>query len=396
MSSITDRLKAAEYADARRPRISAPKGFEPGVRFDPATSLAAEVTVALSEIPEDERRWREEITRATGLTVPDERRVILSQVRTWGDPASPNVYCRFLIEDRETATPDVDAIALLRQLRPRKAVKTAFTGDTTLCLSWNDWQTGKLAGGGTAALAERLDAAFDAAAVRARELRKIGRDLGRLVILGGGDMIEGCGIFPNQPFEIDSDRRTQVRNTTALILEGLDRLAPLFAGVTVLAVGGNHGENRIAGNRINRGDNDDCAVFEHAALAAERDPRLGHVNFVIAQDEPAKTLDVNGWVLGTTHGHVFGKGGGSSEQKAYRWFSGQAAGRQPAGDCDLLVSHHWHHYAARDWGACQWVQTPAMDGGSAFFTDFSGQGAAPGMLSWVMSPEKRFTDAQIL
>jgi hypothetical protein len=231
---------------------------------------------------------------------------------------------------------------------------------------------------------------------RAKELRRIGRDFGRLVIIGGGDIIEGCTIYQNQPHEIDMDRRGQVKAMTALILDGLDRLAPLFEQVTVLAVGGNHGENRINGNRTTRHDNDDCLVFENAAVAAERDPRLQHVNFVIAQDEPAKTLDVHGWVLATTHGQAFGKGAGTPEVKAHNWYKGQAAGHQPAGDAHLLISHHYHHYSVRDWGACQWVQTPANDGGSPQHTDLTGEHAASGMLSWVMTPQRRYVDEHIL
>lgn len=395
--SIIDAL-GQHAEDARRPRPNHPRGFEPGVKFNPDTQMPAEVTLTLSEMPADEKRYREEIARVTGLTIPTERAVSLSQVRYWGNPESPMIYCRFTIEDRpEDGGPD--AVEILRDLRktPRPRIRTKLDGEGALVLSWNDWQLGKAIGGGTTATVARLDAAFDAAHDRTKELRRLGRPLGELVILGGGDMVEGCTIFPHQPFELDSDRRTQIRNTVALILDGLDRLAPLYDRVKVLVVGGNHGENRVDGHRVNRSDNDDCAVFEHAALAAQRDSRLGHVDFVIAQDEPAKTLEVAGYVLGTTHGHVYGKGmSGSQEQKAYKWFTQQAGGRQPIGDADVFVTHHYHHFAARDWGATQWVQTPAMDGGSPFFTDFSGQASEPGMLSFTMSPGHRFRDLQIL
>ncbi|MFJ5532476.1 hypothetical protein [Streptomyces sp. NPDC093261] len=390
---LADRIGPPEHPDARRERH--PHGFDPGARF--VGGEPAEVTLRLDTVPEDEARWRDEIQRVTGLRLPEHRKVELTQVRYWGEPAQPMVYCRFAITDRASTPEAVDTAALLAQLRGgERRPRTAFTGETTLCLSWNDWQVAKSAGGGTAGLAERLDAAFDQAAERARELRRIGRDLGRLVVLGGGDIVEGCTIYPNQAYEIDGDRRAQVRNAVTFALDGLDRLAPLFKDVTVLVVGGNHGENRIAGNRTTRSDNDDCAVFEHAARAAERDRRLSHVRFSIADGELAKTLDVHGWILGTTHGHVFARGSGSAEAKAYRWYSGQAAGHRPAGDCDLLVTHHYHHFAARDWGGCMWIQTPALDGGSDHFTDATGQGADPGMLSWVMSPDKRFADALIL
>lgn len=384
-------------ADARRTRASHPKGFEDGVKFE--AGEPSEVVLNLKEIPESEVEWRAEIQRVTRLTIPEHRRVELSQVRYWGNPEAPFVYCRFTITNREHGGDGPDAVKLLAELRRNKRGRPpgVYTGETALVLSWNDWQTGKLSGGGTEALAERLDGAFDAAVARAKELRRIGRDLGRLVVVGGADMIEGCSIFPNQSYEIDSDRRTQVNNTVAFILAGIDRLAPRFENVTFLVVGGNHGENRIGGHRTTRSDNDDCAVFEHAARATARDDRLQHVNYIIADGEPAKTLEVAGWVLGTTHGHVYGKGaGGSIEQKALRWFSGQAAGRQPVGDSDVFLTHHFHHYASRDWGATQWIQTPAMDGGSEWLTDLNGQSSQPGMLSFVMTSQERVKDIQIL
>lgn len=379
--------------DARRSR-----SHEPSILY--TAGEPSEVTLNLKEIPETEAAWREEITRVTGLPLADHRKVELAQVRYWGPKADPYVYCRFVITDRPDHLGDgPNATALLRELRggSRRSRKPLCNGDSALVLSMNDWQVGKLEGGGTAALAARLDRALEQACTRVNELRRINRSLGELVIIGGGDLVEGCDMFQNHAFEVDSDRRTQIRNTVSFILDGLDRLAPLFSRVSVLAVGGNHGENRIGHKRTTRGDNDDCAVFEHAALAASRDQRLQHVQFRIAEDEPAKTMEVAGWILGTTHGQAYGKTmSGSVEQKAFKWFSGQAAGRHPVGDSDILLTHHFHHYAARDWGSCQWIQTPAMDGGSAWVADMNGQTSQPGMLSFVMTPQERIKDIQIL
>lgn len=383
--------EVARAPDARRERK-----YEPVVEYK--AGQISEVAVSLPGMPDaDEAVWREKIQQVTGLTIPDGRRVELSQVRYWGDPDAPNVYCRFILSDREDAAETVDAVQLLRDLRKgrrRKSV-TPVAGDAAFVVSWNDWQCGKKELGGTKGLAARLQSTFDKAEARIAELRGSGRQLGRLVIIGGGDMVEGCATFANQPFEIDADRRTQIRNTVAFILAGIDQLAPLFEDVTILVVGGNHGENRLNGKRTNRHDNDDCSVFEHAATAVQRDPNLAHVKFIIAQDEPAKTLEVAGHILATTHGHVF-RGGGHVAQKAHKWLSGQAVGRLPAGDADLLISHHYHHFCAQDWGKVLWVQTPALDGGSLFYTDSSGMSAGPGMLSWSMDAEHRFRDSQIL
>ena len=397
---INAALTATQAPDVRRPRGSHPKGFEPGVTFSVDSGLP-ETAVIASSVELDATDHRAKIEEQTGLTIPDSLDVRLERLtlQSDADGQAERWWYKYVFVARSASSIErgFDHVATLKALRrDRKAVKPKHDGVSTFGLSWNDWQTGKQEGGGTPALLARFEAQTESAKLRAAELRKIGRDLGQLVVIGGGDMIEGCTIFPHQMMHVDADRRAQVNIATDMILYGLDELAPLFAEVVVLVVGGNHGEHRVDGNKVNRTDNDDCLVFENAARAAARDDRLGHVRFVIAQGEPAKTLDINGWVYATTHGQAFGKGAGRPEQKAHNWYKGQAGGRFPAGDADVLVSHHYHHKAERDWGACLWVQTPANDGGSLQHTDLTGECAEAGMLSWVVTPTSRYQDAQVL
>ncbi|WP_333725437.1 hypothetical protein, partial [Listeria monocytogenes] len=53
------------------------------------------------------------------------------------------------------------------------------------------------------------------------------RNLGTLVIIGGGDIVEGCVIYPNQSYNIDLDRRGQINAAVSMILLAIDTLAPL-------------------------------------------------------------------------------------------------------------------------------------------------------------------------
>lgn len=394
------RIAIPEQPDVRRARPTHPKGFEPGVKFSVDSGLP-ESAVISSAVEIDAEDHRAKIEEQTKLTIPANLDVRLERLtlQSDADGVAERWWYKYVFVQRLTSVllNDFDHVASLKALRRnRKATKPTHTGDSTFVISWNDWQVGKAEGGGTEALLERYTSQIDAAKNRAAELRKIGRNFGRLVVIGGGDMIEGCTIFPHQMMHIDADRRRQINVATDMILYGLDEMAPLFEDVTVLVVGGNHGENRIDGNRTNRTDNDDCLVFENAARATSRDDRLAHVNYVIAQGEPAKTLDINGWVYATTHGQAFGKGAGRPEQKAHNWYKGQAGGRFPAGDADVLVSHHYHHKAERDWGACLWVQTPANDGGSLQHTDLTGEAADAGLLTWVVTDACRYQDAQVL
>lgn len=399
MSELAAMIAAIEPPNARRDRMTHPKGFEPGVTFSVDSGLP-ETAVISNATQIDAADHRAKIEEQTGLTIPADLDVRLERLTLQSGPdGGERWWFKYVFVPRLSlvAVDGYDHIATLKTLRRnRKAVKPTHSGVSTFGLSWNDWQAGKAEGGGTPALLSRFEQQVDGAKRRATELRKIGRDLGRLVTIGGGDIIEGCTIFPHQMMHIDADRRKQINIATDMVLYGLDELAPLFDAVTVLVVGGNHGENRIDGNRTNRTDNDDCLVFENAARAAARDDRLSHIDFVIAQGEPAKTLDINGWVYATTHGQAFGKGAGRPEQKAHNWYKGQAGGRFPAGDADVLISHHYHHHAVRDWGACLWVQTPANDGGSLQHTDLTGEAADSGMLSWVVTPESRYQDSQVL
>lgn len=397
---ISQALNAAETPDARRPRLNHPKGFEPGVKFSVDSQLP-ESAVICSDVELEAADHRAKIEEQTKLAIPAHLDVRLERLTLQaGLDGAERWWYKYVFIQRSASSPEqatLDHVATLRQLRRnRRAVKPTHSGVSTLNVSWNDWQAGKQEGGGTPALLSRFEQQIAATQARAKELRRIGRDLGRLVVFGGGDMLEGCTIFPHQMMHIDADRRMQINVVTDMILYGLDELAPQFESVTVLAVGGNHGEHRIDGNRTNRTDNDDCLVFENAARVAARDDRLSHIDFVIAQGEPAKTLDINGWVYAVTHGQAFGKGAGRPEQKAHNWYKGQAGGRFPAGDADVLVSNHYHHFAVRDWGACLWVQTPANDGGSLQHTDLTGEHAESGMLTWVVTPERRFQDAQVL
>lgn len=401
---LADKIAVKQATFASRFKPPAPKGWEPGVRFD--SEQVRYVTTEPLGTLEGEADWRTAV-EDMGIEIPDGYRVRIAEMKydpaawTRDDPEQKLAVTkavwryRFVVEP-DTAAPVVDGIEVLNALlRSKKSrTKNSPSGDGTLVMNLNDTQTGKDSGGGTEALLERLDRFFDLASDKVRAERKA---VGDLVILLGGDLVEGCNIFPSQPYQIDLDRRAQIRTTMGIVLAMLDRFAPEFPLVRVLAVPGNHGEHRQNGKRVTRHDNDDQLVAEGVAIAAERDPRLEHVAFNIAYDQPALTMDIQGHVLALTHGSVYGKGtGGTPDQKAYNWFRNMAAGHHPVGDADILVGNHFHHDIVKNYGALLFVQNPAMDGGSPEFSDYSGTECDPGMSTWVMTEQSRFTSYEVL
>lgn len=308
---------------------------------------------------------------------------------------------RFSVQKKAVSDkqPDFDPVQLLNSIEvSKRGITHSYDNEkSTFVLDWADWQMAKLEGGGSEGLMRRLQQAFDAAEVRIEELRHIGRNLEELVIIGGGDMVEGCVIYPNQSYEIDDHRRGQIRNTVAMIIKGIKQLAPHFDTVRVVVAPGNHGEHRINGNRTTIGDNDDLLVFEMAALAFDSDPAYQHVSFEIAEREISVTTKIQGWTYGITHGDVYGKGAGNGiRNKVFAWFKTMAANRHPVGMSDVIVTHHFHHDAMEDWGATLWIQNPTMDGGSHYYKEASGHDTRPGMNSWVVTKAERLQDKQVL
>lgn len=405
--SLAERLEPTMPTFAQRLRSPAPKGWEPGVKF--AASGEQIITSEAVGTLEGEPSWREAITDM-GLSIPEGMRVRVAEMKydpaAWhrdeGSEPGTQAYTapiwryRFIVEP-ETVTVEslsVDGVEILNNLKRSKRTPRKLSGAGTMVLNLNDTQIGKTAGGGTEATLERLDKYFDLAKERIKDNRK---QIGNLVILLGGDLVEGCNIFPNHSFQIDRDRRAQIRTMTAVVLDMLDRLAPEFENCSIMATPGNHGENRANGKRVNRHDNDDQLVAEAAATAAGRDPKLEHVNFNIAFDEPALTMDIQGHILALTHGSVYGKSGtGSPALKAYGWFKNMAASRHPVGDATILVGNHFHHDVITNFGNLLFVQNPAMDGGSPEFADYSGSDCAPGMSTWIMNEQSRMTGYEVL
>ena len=238
------------------------------------------------------------------------------------------------------------------------------------------------------------------AKARMEQLTKAGYELGELIIIFGGDIVEGCNNTPQGAWGLEMGQRQQIEGAVSLGLYILDELAPSFETVQVLAVRGNHGENRINGGRgTTPEDNNDTMIAGLIRQAAERDQYLAHVTFTIADDEAGVwTTTQQGWKIGTTHGDVYGKGisGSTVERKVNAWYKNMAAGRDPLGQVDVMVTHHYHHSQSADYGSWEWHQTPAQDGAlSEYFRQVSGHYSKPGVLSFVMG-EERYMEEKVL
>lgn len=407
--SLADRVNPGQPALAYRVRQPAPKGWEPGIRFDPDTALPTELTTPL--VPKVVGDDYQSILDSMQVELPEgfELRLVAASYDpvAWtrdeafvGGKKSPAVTrpawrYRFAVVPSERRI-ELDVLAMLGRLKRTPKPRLQFTGEAAFVTEMNDWQFGKVADGkGTPELLERLDGFFDGVIERAKDLGK--RHIGELVIPCLGDLVEGCFVYPNQSHQIDRNRRQQTNGATEVLLDYLDRVSGLFPRVRVVAVPGNHGEHRFEGKRIDRNDNDDVKVVEDVARAVSRDPRMQHVSFTIAQDQMALTLDIQGHVFAFTHGHVFAKAKGlTPDEKAYEWYKNMAAGHHPVGDATVLLTAHWHHDIVKNYGSLLLVQAPAADNGSPEFADYTGTDCPAGISTFVVTREQKFRDYEVI
>ena len=364
--------------------------WTPGVEW-----LGSEGTVTTDALRGDPA-WRDILTKWD--LDPDEYEVVEPVLfNSWGgEDGLTNRQFKAKVIKRVHARPDLEP--LIAAALKHKPKKVTFEGDASMTVVLADWQIGKADHGGVEGTIERIIDRRDAVISRVKDLRKIGRKVSSLNVLWTGDSVEGClGHYPSQTFAVELDRRDQVKVTRRLLTDSLQAWSKHFDSITVAAVAGNHGENRSTGKAFTGvQDNDDLAIVEQVSEILAANPEaFGHVRFAIAKDALTLTIPVEGWVVGITHGHV-ARSGGTAEAKLMRWWEGQAAGRQPIGDSDILVTGHYHHLRVADWGGCVWLQAPALEGGSEYWRVSSGQVSEIGMLTFVTTKGQRVTDLAVL
>jgi predicted phosphodiesterase len=389
MSSPLDDLKKIQdqREDARRPKRKHPEGWEPGVAWD-ENSKTGSITVQQNKPRPD---W-DSLLREWGFD-PEQFEIAddTIQFRTWdANTGEGNVqrmyYYRAQIRTRSNR-PDADVEALIQEIKKHKptAVNSEEeAGDTALLVAISDTQMGKGEGGGSAAVVDRFNRGIDLVESRWRELVKAGRNLDRIVVCGLGDLIESTdGHYAMQGFQVDLDRRDQVKVMRRLLVKALERWSKLAPRVIVAAVPGNHGENRKNGKAYTTfGDNDDLAVFEQVAeILAANPERYGHVSFVIAGANLTLTIDVHGTIVGLAHGHQARSGGQNPIGKIANWWKGQSFGERPAGDANLLLTGHFHSLQVATHGPKTHIQAPSLDGGSQWFTEITGIESPGGLLT---------------
>lgn len=387
---------------ATKPKVKYPKGFEPGVLID-----GDNITIVPEASKEKIVDWSPVLK---SLNFDPEKFEVIEpvQARVWtsavGEGQTEQMYyykASVQAKGDKRKGPDNDAIIkIIDNYKPPKVFKKAKPKEDDafiICLS--DWQLGKKDGGGTEGTVKRILALKESVKTRVEELRTIGRPLGTLYVVGMGDLVENCdGHYAMQTFNVELNMRDQRQIAKRLVVELLLEWLPIFDEIYLVAVPGNHGEERRNGKAYtNFADNMDVEIFENVMDAFKLHPeKFGKVKYAIPNDE---RLDVNIEIAGHNytfiHGHQLTKGS-TIKQKIENWYSGQVKGKQPAMFADAIINGHYHHFEAAHDGELIWMMCPALEGGSDWFRNKAGVHAPSGTLTFRVSEGDVMTDLQIL
>lgn len=286
---------------------------------------------------------------------------------------------------------------LVKEIKKFKPKPERPKGGESFVVCVADLQLGKKDGDGTLGTIRAFQQSVANIKQRVKELRRIGREIGTLYIVGLGDIIESCtDNYAQQLFTVELNLRDQLKVARRLIRDAIVELAPMFDTVVVSAVPGNHGEaSRRGGKNVtDDADNHDVALFEVLAEVFAANPAFDHIRFLLPNDEMFVVLNISGINVCFAHGHRT-KGGANPSQKQKSWWADMAFTEQPPGDASILVTAHYHHLIVVDHGPKIHIQCPALDGGSKWWADMGGGVSKRGILTFVID-ENGHKDLEVM
>jgi len=287
---------------------------------------------------------------------------------------------------------------LFKQAKKKPPIKKkTLGGDTAFLFFMADWQLGKRDFGVENTI-KRYDVALQDAVNRIKDLRKLGVNIDEIYMIGLGDLTENCtaAFYDSQPFNVELSLIEQYALARSMIMKTIDTFLPLADKLVLAGCPGNHGEmSRSSKGQVytNRLDNSDTMHLQICQEIMSANKQRYKSVMVEIPDGFHQVLDIKGKTCGWTHGHMTG-GSGNPENKIENWWKGQMYGHLPAGNCEILITGHYHHFRGKQQGNRTWFQSPSLDK-SIDFTERSGLWSHPGVLTFTVN-KKGWDNLKIL
>lgn len=151
---------------------------------------------------------------------------------------------------------------------PAKPVKSPVrdrrrAGSEVALVHATDWQLGKHTSDYSIEVCEERIRRFAEKVLSLTELQRAAHPVREAHVMFGGDMVEGVGVFPGQPFEVEAHLFEQLFRCSSLLEEFVRILLSGFERVSVTCEYGNHGRLGRKGE-MPSGDNVDRMAYRIA------------------------------------------------------------------------------------------------------------------------------------
>jgi hypothetical protein len=287
---------------------------------------------------------------------------------------------------------------LFKQAKKKPPIKKkTLGGDTAFLFFMADWQLGKKDFGVENTI-NRYDIALQDAVNRIKDLRKTGVEIDEIYMIGLGDLTENCtnAFYDSQPFNVSLSLIEQYALARSMIMKTIDTFLPHADKLVLAGAPGNHGEmTRSSKGQVytNRLDNSDTMHLQICEEIMKANPERYNKVSVEIPEGFHQVMEIKNISCGWTHGHMT-SGSGNPENKIESWWKGQMYGFLPAGECQILVTGHYHHFRSKQQGDRTWFQSPSLDK-SIDFTQRTGMWSHPGVLTFTVN-EKGWDNLKIL
>lgn len=371
------------------PKVTAPTNFRPGVEFDGVEGTATTPGYATEPENFDDFLIDAGLDPSSVDVIPPVRTSRWQQQKD-GELIWLTSY-RFTFRQK---TADVNLPLLVAEAqRKLKPVKLPKPKPRALIILWSDLQVGKVDyKGNTDTLLERV------ALMQHRLIEQVKREQPQKVIFADlGDTVENFynANAPQQVYSNDLSIMEQVDLATTLAYQTLKRVSEYVTDITYASVGSNHCQFRMNGKAIGK-PTDDWGVFIGRQIA-RLSQEAGH-GWKFLEPQPhdeslaVDVFDDGFHILGIAHGHQARR-----PDMMATWWRGQAFGRQPVADANVLVHGHFHHLRVTELGSTPrgtsrfLVMAPTMDNGSNWFRSVSGEEAVPGLATLILEQGVDYT-----
>lgn len=271
------------------------------------------------------------------------------------------------------------------KLPPKRPVSRSKRHKETALWHLTDWQGSKVTPSyNSQVMRDRVHRFIDKA-YNITEIQRADHPVDDLVIMFGGDMVEGLFNFPTQPFEVDATIFEQYVNVSRLLVETVTQALSIYSTVTVIAEWGNHGRIGSKRDAVPRSDNVDRMCYELARQLLANDPR------VTWQDcpEDIQRVQIGNYRALLIHGDEVGRGGFASPmtlvQHCNRWRSGS----YPWDFRDVYIGHyHTHNEWAMANGLGSVYQTGSTESENRYAGVMLASSAIPSQRLHFVDPDK--------